>query len=349
MTIGLGHEICVSFVHGFHDEIAVDHQAEHPALWSISGNAEQTHRVRFPITPSDFDELPYPVLGEMPRTTRQLQRRPRFGFTGLVRVNDKLLAGSWNGIFALDAQSKRVENFITNRYSCYIHRFCADEQRIIFAMPLMDMVVIIDHQGNVIDRFTIDQTLRISRVNIDDDIDWRFADKPWSGPTGLFHINSVQTIGQDIYLTSRNLGALIVVRPGDDHASLRTLNYRTPTCVHDGDYVDGKFYLTSIDGKILIASQPKGFDSTRFRYDLQVDCVRLDEVQKNWCRGIEVTDEFIYTTIDGRYDSDLSFGLLQLDRDCNLLDQRRFRWSNIGSTNDIRYVTGFDIVANCES
>ncbi len=349
MTIGLGHEICVSFVHGFHDEIAVDHQAEHPALWSISGNAEQTHRVRFPITPSDFDELPYPVLGEMPRTTRQLQRRPRFGFTGLVRVNDKLLAGSWNGIFALDAQSKRVENFITNRYSCYIHRFCADEQRIIFAMPLMDMVVIIDHQGNVIDRFTIDQTLRISRDNIDDDIDWRFADKPWSGPTGLFHINSVQTIGQDIYLTSRNLGALIVVRPGDDHASLRTLNYRTPTCVHDGDYVDGKFYLTSIDGKILIASQPKGFDSTRFRYDLQVDCVRLDEVQKNWCRGIEVTDEFIYTTIDGRYDSDLSFGLLQLDRDYNLLDQRRFRWSNIGSENDIRYVTGFDIVANGES
>lgn len=215
-------------------------------------------------------------------------------------------------------------------------------------MPFMDMVVIIDHQGNVIDRFTIDQTLRISRDNIDETIDWRFADKPWSGPTGLFHINSVQTIGQDIYLTSRNLGALIVVRPGEDHASLRTLNYRTPTCVHDGDYVDGKFYLTSIDGKILIASQPKEFDSTRFRYDLQVDCVRLDEVQKNWCRGIAVTDEFIYTTIDGRYDSDLSFGLLQLDRAGNLLDQRRFRWSNIGSENDIRYVTGFDIVANCE-
>ncbi len=349
MTIGLGHEICVSFVHGFHDEIAVDHQAEHPALWSISGDAEQTHRVRFPITPSDFDELPYPILGELPRTTRALQRRPRFGFTGLVPVNGKLLAGSWNGISTLDAQSKRVESFITNRYTCYIHRFCADEQRIIFAMPFMDMVVIIDHQGNVIDRFTIDQTLRISRDNIDETIDWRFADKPWSGPTGLFHINSVQTIGQDIYLTSRNLGALIVVRPGDDHASLRTLNYRTPTCVHDGDYVDGKFYLTSIDGKILIASQPKEFDSTRFRYDLQVDCVRLDEVQKNWCRGIAVTDECIYTTIDGRYDSDLSFGLLQLDRDGNLLDQRRFRWSNIGSENDIRYVTGFDIVANCES
>ena len=340
------HEVCVSFVHGFHDEVAVDHQAEHPALWSINGSSEQTHGVHFPITPNDFNKLPYPVLGEMPRTKRELGRRPRFGFTGLVRMKDKLLAGSWNGIFALDAQSKRVESFITNRYSCYIHRFCADEQRIIFAMPFMDMVVIIDHAGNVIDRFTIDQSLRISRDNIDDDIDWRFADKPWSGPTGLFHINSVQTIGQDIYLTSRNLGALIVVRPGDDHASLRTLNYRTPTCVHDGDYVDGKFYLTSVDGKILIASKPKEFDSSRFRYDLQVECVQLDEVQKNWCRGIEVTDEFVYTTIDGRYDSDLSFGLLQLDRDCNLLDQRRFHWTNVGNEADIRYVTGFDIVAN---
>ena len=346
MSIDPDHEVCVSFVHGFHDEIAIDHQTEHPALWSINGDSEQTYGVHFPITPGDFNELPFPILGEMPRTKRELDRRPRFGFTGLVRVNDKLLAGSWNGIFALDARSKRVENFITNRYSCYIHRFCADEQRIIFAMPFMDMVVIIDHQGNVIDRFTIDQTLRISRDNIDDDIDWRFADKPWSGPTGLFHINSVQTNGQDIYLTSRNLGALIVVRPGEDHASLRTLNYRTPTCVHDGDFVDGKFYLTSVDGKILIASKPKDYDPTRFRYDLQVECVRLDEIQKNWCRGIEVTDEFVYTTIDGRYGSDLSFGLLQLDRDCNLVDQRRFCWSNVGNEADIRYVTGFDIVAN---
>ena len=64
-------------------------------------------------------------------------------------------------------------------------------------MPFMDMVVIIDHQGNVIDRFTIDQTLRISRDIADDDIDWRSVDKPWSGTTGLFHINNVQTIGQD--------------------------------------------------------------------------------------------------------------------------------------------------------
>ena len=49
--------------------------------------------------------------------------------------------------------------------------------------------------------------------------------------------------------------------------------------------------------------------------------------------------------IDPRSDSDLSFGLLQLDRDCNLLDQRRFRWSNVGNEADIRYVMGFDIVA----
>ena len=53
--------------------------------------------------------------------------------------------------------------------------------------------------------------------------------------------------------------------------------------------------------------------------------------------------------IDGSYDGDLSFGLLQLDRDCKLLDQRRFRWSNIGREDDIRYVTGFDIGANGDS
>ncbi|MCH8822698.1 MAG: hypothetical protein IH984_04230 [Planctomycetes bacterium] len=345
MPVAIEPEIDVSFVHGFHDHVAVDINDEHPALWSLTPDGEETHSYHFPFTPSDFESLPYPLLGEMPRTKNELKRRPRYGFTGLAKLKDRLLAGSWNGIYSLNSSTKKVESFLSNRYSCYMHRFCADEQRIIFAMPFMDMVVIMSHAGEIIDRFMIDQSLRILRDIPDDEIDWRFADKPWSGPTGLFHINHVQTIGQDIYLTSRNLGALIVIRPGEDHASLRTLNYKTPTCVHDGDFVDGKFYLTSIDGKILVASKPQGFDPKLFRYDLQVECIRLDEVENNWCRGIEVTSKYIYTTIDGRYDSDLSFGLLKLDREYKLIDQHRFKWSNVGNVDDIRYVTGFDIVA----
>lgn len=346
MTIGADHELCVSFVHGFHDHVNVNDRLPRPALWTINAQAERTFSYCFPIDPVDFDSLPYPVIGEAPRTMTGASRRPRYGFAGLVRVNDYLLAGSWNGIYKLDATTKQVHSFITNRYSCYIHRFCANAQRIIFAMPFMDMVVIMDHAGQVIDRFTIDQSLNISRDLADPNIDWRFVEKPWSGPTGLFHFNSVQTIGDDLLLLSRNLGAFVVVQPGADHASLRTLNYWTPTCVHDGDFINGKFYLTSIDGKILIASEPTGYDPKLFHYDLQVKCFRLHEVENNWCRGIAVTDDYIYTTIDGRYDTDLSFALLQHGHDGKLLDQRRFHWANVGKEKDIRYVTGFDIVTN---
>ena len=176
------------------------------------------------------------------------------------------------------------------------------------------------------------------------DLDWRFVSKLWSGSTGYFHFNHVQKIKDELYLTSRNLGAFVVVNLKTRQCYIRTLNYNTPTCVHDGNRYNGKFYFTSIDGKILVASEPPTeFDKSLYHLDLRSETIRLDSVEKNWCRGLEVTPHAIYTTIDGRYGTDLSFSLLALNHEFVHSWSRKLHWSSIGSEKDLRYVTGFDI------
>lgn len=334
--------LVVSFVHGFHNPADAANDKPVPALWEIRSDGERVHSYVFPFDGEDFRKLPYPVFGELPAGQPVLEKRARFGFTGLARVGDKLFAGSWNGIYQIDMASKQVSRFISNRYSCYMHRIYADDQHIILAMPFKDMVVIMDHDGRIEDHFWIDRSLRVVR-NGHDSVDWRFMNKPWSGSTGFYHLNHVQKLDGKILLTSRNLGALIVADPRLDRCELRTLNYHTTSCIHDGDYVDGRYWFTSIDGKVIVAHEPPEHDAGLFNYDLQVEHFRLGEKERNWCRGIAITDDRVYVTVDGRYGADLSFSVLELDKQCNILDERKFQWSAIGDTSKIRFVTGFDI------
>ena len=55
----------------------------------------------------------------------------------------------------------------------------------------------------------------------------------------------------------------------------------------------------------------------KFSRDLVCELIRLEETdyghEPNWCRGITFDDK-IFVTIDGRYGSDLSFGLLGINR-----------------------------------
>ena len=89
---------------------------------------------------------------------------------------------------------------------------------------------------------------------------------------------------------------------------------------------NNEYYFTSIDGKIIIASDPKSQNLTqekklnidKFSRDLVCELIRLEETdygrEPNWCRGITCFDDKIFVTIDGRYGSDLSFGLLGINR-----------------------------------
>ena len=80
--------------------------------------------------------------------------------------------------------------------------------------------------------------------------------KAIQGATGNFHINYVQLFDDVLWLTSRNISAFIILKIGENRASLRTINHKTPVCLHDGVLVESEFLFTSIDGKILLVSDP---------------------------------------------------------------------------------------------
>ena len=82
-----------------------------------------------------------------------------------------------------------------------------------------------------------------------------------------------------------------------------------------------------------------------------VSCeIRLSQTEfgrePNWCRGIDCDGPIIYVTIDGRYGSDLSFGLLALDAEGRVHGEHRLRWAAVGDETRIRYVTGFDVAVD---
>lgn len=86
----------------------------------------------------------------------------------------------------------------------------------------------------------------------------------------------------------------------------------------------------------------------KFNRDMACELIRLKETEfgrePNWCRGIACHDDVMYVTVDGRYDTDLSFGLLGLKRDGKKVLESRLQWKDIGPCDELRFVTGFDVV-----
>ena len=197
----------VSFVHGFKEGALVGTDAKPvPALRAIEGHEVECYSYLFPFGSDHFEMLPCPVLGEMPGRVA-LDEAPRYGFTGLEREAGKLFAGSWNGIYRLNGKTREPEAFLSNRYTRYLHRFHVDEERIITALGFNDTIVIMDHEGQVQELLRVDASLRVERVKREEGVDFRFITKPWTGATGFFHFNNVQVIGDEIWLTARNISA----------------------------------------------------------------------------------------------------------------------------------------------
>ncbi|MBX3374622.1 MAG: hypothetical protein KF817_12390 [Phycisphaeraceae bacterium] len=352
----------VSFVHGYRPDAPVPPDIVRPALWIVGDGARDAVRaLPFPVAPADFARVP--LSGEVPRSTDPFESAPRFGLTGLARRPGVILAACWNGIWELDARDATPRRFLSNRFTCYLHRIAASPDRIIGAMPFLDLVVEMDPDGRVLDRYVVTRSLRLDRSarSVPDDVDFRFVSKPWAGPTGHFHFNAVHLHGESVFLLSRNLSALIEIRPGARRARLHAIALRTPACLHDGDVFEDRFHFTSIDGKILIAAPAPRHDRRRFRSALPTEVIRLGERERNWCRGLAVDARGIHVTVDGRYDTELSFGLLHVahagrpapapepvqaaERDlAAVVDERRFRWTRAGAEDALRFVTGFDIL-----
>ena len=349
MNLQDNQKLLVSFVHGMHEHIPVTNDAVKPTLWSITNQNEEIHSYYFYMDGKDFHSSPYPILGELPDVNATLERHYRFGFTGIQVVGDDLFAGCWNGIYRLDARTLACKGFISNRLTNYIHGFEATESELIFVMPFTDTVVRMDYAGNIIEAFSIDNRLRIEPVDLSRD--WRFELKPWAGTGGYFHINHVVKIGNQLHLTSRNLSCFIVIDLESRDVYLRTINYYTPNLIHDGDFADNRFHFTSVDGKLIIVGEKDSIAYDRakeFHHDLLVESVtRFGDSERNWCRGVAITDTHYYITLDGRYGSDLSFTLQEIDKvERKPTAQKKLNWATVGNVEDIRFVTGFGIAVH---
>ena len=355
-----GEEFVVSFVHGYTDPNHKVEQENLPALWSVdSKGGQKVHEYPFPRNVSDFFGRSDLVLGEMPlASAADFRKLPRFGFTGLGESGDYLYAGSWNGVYKMRKKDLSLERIISNHLMNDLHGIYVNEAHIISILTGKDTVVLSDHDGSIVDHFTVGSDLSIYTDSQLAEVDWRFISKQFRGATGVWHFNYVQKFGEEIWLTSRNIAGFVVVNLRTRTSHLRTMNHMTPVLLHDGVFNEGQFLFTSVDGKIIIAesvetarfsSREEGENVEQFNRDLMTQLIRIEETEfdrePNWCRGIARVGEVIYVTVDGRYDTDLSFGLLGLKQSGEKVLETRLRWKDIGSENDLRYVTGFDILA----
>jgi len=354
----LNNNILVTFVHNYNDQNIRLKSDEVPALWQIKNKVSNYYNYPFPRIPSDFEEIENLIKGEMPLpTTPNFKRLPRFGFTGIQEYGDYVYAGSWNSVYKIRKKDLKLDNIISNHLMNDMHGIYVDKDIVGTILTGKDTIVFSNHEGEIIDYFTIKNDLKVVKDEKIEKYDWRFISKQFRGSTGCWHFNFIQKFGNELWLTARNTNSFVVVNLKTLKAHLRLMNFFTPALIHDGKLKNGKYYFTSIDGKIIIAEEASkaSFQAREeikkihlFDRDLLTKTIRLNETElgrePNWCRGIDIKDDLLFVTIDGRYGTDLSFGLLVLNEDGKVFENHRLRWSDIGDESKIRFVTGFDVL-----
>jgi len=354
--------ICATFVHGYQDlEIKLE-DSPRPALVICGPDSHEIHSYPFPRNPSDFHSYSHLISGEEPLVhAENFKKLPRFGLTGLTEAGGQLFAGSWNGIYKISKSTYELESIVSHRLMSDLHGIYADENEVISLLTAKDTVVISDHEGRIKEHFSILRNLDIVTDPGLESVDWRFISKQLRGTAGFWHFNFVEKEGDLLFLTSRNASAIVEVDLKRRRAQMRLMDLCTPTLLHDGCRENGSVYFTSIDGKIIIAKEHRGADERQkqredpgnldlYNRDLEVELIRLEETdygkEPNWCRGLCVNGENVYVTIDGRYGEDLSFGILGLSTTGhNVVMNHRVKWAEIGDSEGLKYVTGFDLIA----
>ena len=355
---GITDNILVSFVHGYENLDIKLVEKNRPALWQRINGVDKVYNYPFPRSPEDFKKLEHLIFGTMPnKNSQNFKKLPRFGFTGIQQNDGHIYVGSWNSIYEIECDSFELKRIITNNLMSDMHGICVTDEIVVTVLTSKDTVVFSDMDGNVIEHFSVLNDLNVVKDESIEEIDWRFISKQFRGSTGYWHFNYVQKFGDEIWLTSRNANAFVVVDIKQKKAWMRLMNLPTPVLLHDGIYYKGRFYFTSIDGKIIITEDGIKTGKTDrenveniqlYNRDLVSKVIRLNETsldrEPNWCRGIACKNGTINVTIDGRYDTELSFGLLSLTEEGEIKGYSKIRWSDIGEENEIRYVTGFDIL-----
>ena len=332
-------DIITSFVCGFSDTVNIRH-VPIPALWHVRGRESHDYSYPFPRNTSDFHGLP--IKGEMPGKEEPFKERPRFGLTGLCKLGDYIFAGSWNGVYKI-AKDFTLESIISNHLISDLHGIYCDSDFIYTCLTCKDTLVISDHEGRIVDHISVGKDLDLYTDNSLDKYDWRFVSKQYRGSKGFFHFNYIQKHGNEIFLTSRNLGCLVVININSRSCHLEPINISTPALLHDRLKIDDKYYFTSTDGQIVIAGNK---DGGLFNRGLCAENIIRLKRQPNWCRGIAIRDDVALTAVDGKYGSNLAFGIHAVSLSGKYIGEIRFSHdhSKIGFRQKPLYLTGFDIL-----
>ena len=122
------------------------------------------------------------------------------------------------------------------------------------------------------------------------------------------------------------------------------MNFSVPNLIHDGLKRGDKYYFTSIDGWVFIASASEESENPYLaNQDLSLEKIRLKRMP-NWCRGIEVHGDTIITLVDGRYGTGLTFGVQAINHKGQYLGEIRLKYQKIDFFKKIYYMTGFDLL-----
>lgn len=317
------------------------------------------------INSLDFNNFKNIIDGDLPKDNKNIFfGHSKMGFRGLS-VNKKFIyAATYNSIYKINKNNYKLERIISNNMMSDLHGiYC--EKYLWCVNPGIDTLIQSNEEGKIINTYKITKDLKII-VNDKEDrkIDWRFHLKQYAGPTGFYHINFVRKESHNIYLTSRNLGAVIKLNLKNNKAGLEQFGHNWPCMIHDGKLYKNKIYFTSIDGKVLIHNKNRLLISKRNEALIKKNKIRtniyhkanhlirldLNLVKKigniNWCRGISIIDDSTFAVcLDGRYGTKF-FRIVFFKKIKNgkikIIDSFKIYKNEISKTH-LRFCTGFDI------
>ena len=354
----------VSFDTGYLDLNNSSTVSDFPAIYAVRNGKSQVKSYPFPRNLKDFGTFSNYFLGAPPnKNSRDFRKLPRFGMTGLVQDTNYIYAGSWNGIYILDKNTLNIKNILTNQLTNDIHGLCLYDNQIISTLTCKDTVVFTSLDGTITDHFTVGRDMVLYKDESLPLTDWRFVSKQFRGSTGHYHFNHLSIKGDSLYATSRNLNCVIEINLNSrTMAKLRPISHMRPSCIHDGILFENDIYFTSINGLIIQCSMEKNIPLTSqgdetfltnlkmYNRDLAPSYIDLSDssllgYEPNWCRGLKISNEYIWVTVNGAYGSKIKFDILKIcRRKLSLLEQYTLTEKDIGTNSQIRYMAGFSVI-----
>lgn len=198
-------------------------------------------------------------------------------FTGAHRAGDLLWQSTRTEVLALHLPDLAVVRAFTHPLLHDVHdALPLPDGTVAVTSTGLDAVVVLDAAGALV------ALHRLGDVDPTLHADWRRVPFDSTKPRRV-HPNHLLLLGEDLWVTSLELGALMRLRDGE--------LVRLPEGpAHDGRLVDGEIWLTTVAGAVV------ALDPTTLRRTRTLDLRVLDPVRgvRGWCRGVEKVGDRLF-------------------------------------------------------